>query len=328
MKINPSEVKRIGIFRALQIGDMLCSIPAVRALKSAYPDAEITLIGLPWSATLIDRLPQYLDAFIHFPGYPGLPEQKFDPREFPGFLEKMLNARFDLVLQMQGNGSIVNPMIELFGAKYTAGFSKNGHYFPDNGLFREYPESGHEVERLLALIKHLDIPEQGTHLEFPVTSLDYENLANEKLPVSPGNYVCLHPGARGKNRRWPAENYAVLADLVAEKGLQPVITGTNEELDIIENVVKRMKSKAVIMAGKTNLGTAAALINNSYGLISNCTGVSHLASALRKKSIVISMANEIERWAPINKEVHKVINWAENPSLEAAFGETEKWLRE
>lgn len=65
---------RIAIFRALYLGDMLCSIPAVRAIRTAYPDAEIHLIGLPWQRDFVSPFDGYFNHFIEFPGWPDLPE--------------------------------------------------------------------------------------------------------------------------------------------------------------------------------------------------------------------------------------------------------------
>src|SRR5215218_9836256 len=117
MKISVHEVKKIAVFRALQLGDMLCVIPALRALHKAYPEANITLLGMPWAWSLAERFPQYIHSFKHFPGYPGLPEQDVDPKAVISFFSQMQEEQFDLVLQMQGNGSIVNPMMELLGGK-------------------------------------------------------------------------------------------------------------------------------------------------------------------------------------------------------------------
>src|SRR3954470_25059844 len=96
-------IKKIAVFRALQIGDMLCSIPAIRGLKQGYPDAEITLVGLPWAKMLIERFPHYFHSLITFPGYPGFPEQPVDRYAFPGFLKEVQEQKFDLALQMQGS---------------------------------------------------------------------------------------------------------------------------------------------------------------------------------------------------------------------------------
>jgi ADP-heptose:LPS heptosyltransferase len=326
---KPSDdIKKIIIFRALQLGDMLCAIPAVRALRSAYPAAEITLTGLPWAASLVSRFPEYFDDFIHFPGYPGLPEQGLDPKAFTAFLNEVHSANFDLALQMQGNGSVVNPMVELFNARYTAGFYTEQHYYPDNGLFLRYPDFGSEVERHIALMEYLGIPSKGTDLEFPIGQDDEEDLLAADLgDLEPGNYVCIHPGSRGAWRQWPTSYFASMADDCAEQGLDVVLTGTKDELDIVEDVWRQMKYTPIIAAGKTSLGAVAVLIRDACLLVSNCTGVSHMASAMKTPSIVISMDGEPDRWAPINREIHYVIDWKVNPDFGLAQYYLKKFLK-
>ena len=127
-------IQKIAVFRALQLGDMLCAMPALRALRSSYPDAEITLIGLPWAKSIVERFSDYIDRFISFPGYPGLPEQPFDEEEFEFFLKKTRKEKFDLLLQMQGNGTIVNELLSQFGASNLVGFYNDESYM-DSPLF-------------------------------------------------------------------------------------------------------------------------------------------------------------------------------------------------
>jgi ADP-heptose:LPS heptosyltransferase len=322
MKLPPSEVKNIAIFRALQLGDMLCAVPAIKALRFAYPDAEITLVGLPWAQSLTERFYKYLDNFIQFPGYPGLPEQKLDLPNFTAFLGEMQGKKFDLAIQMQGNGSVINPMVELFGAKYTAGYSKSGHYAPDNGLFMPYPEEGHEIDRHLALMEFLGIPSKGNELEYPLTPADYNALDELHLPIEPKKYVCIHPGSRGTWRQWPVKYFAALADYCIEQGYKVVITGTEDEAAIIDGVISHMRYDPINTAGKTSMGAVGALIQNAAMLISNCTGVSHIASAFKTPSIVISMDGDPQRWGPLDKRVHRTINWLQSPDFHLVFRET------
>src|SRR5690606_20439176 len=101
-------MKSIAIFRALQLGDFLCAIAAIRSLRQAYPNAHIAWIGLPGTQHLQHRFANYIDEFIPFPGYPGLPEQPIEPKKILAFLQDMQRRKFDLVIQMQGNGTYVN----------------------------------------------------------------------------------------------------------------------------------------------------------------------------------------------------------------------------
>jgi ADP-heptose:LPS heptosyltransferase len=322
----PADIQKIIIFRALQLGDMLCLVPAMRAIRKAYPNAKIILAGLPWAISFTERFSRYFDGFISFPGYPGLPEQPVDAKAFVKFLADVQTQQFDLALQMQGNGYLVNPMIELFGAKYTAGFCKPGDYCPNRDYFLEYPAYGHEIARHLRLMNFVGIYSDGTYLEFPLTADDQSDFNKLNLPLANQRYVCIHPGSRGNWRQWPIENFAAIADVCKKSGFDVVLTGTGDEAEIIEKVSSLMKYKAINTAGKTNLGSAGVLIKNAALLVSNCTGVSHIASALKTKSIVISMDGEPERWAPLDQQLHYTINWLKDPNYEKVSRQLTKFL--
>ncbi len=325
MKLLP-EIKSIIIFRALQLGDMLCAVPALRALRHAYPNAKITLTGLPWEQLFQERFSDYIDDFIWFPGYPGLPEQTLKPGDFTAFLADVQQRKFDLAIQLQGNGSIVNPMVELFGAATTAGYFISNDYAPNKEYFMEYPHYGSEITRHLQLMEFLGVPKQGDELEFPLAEEDYASWQALNLGLQPGRYVCVHPGSRGYWRQWPTLNFAAIADFCTLQGFKIVVTGTEAEKVITKEVIAQMNSKALDLTGKTNLGAIGLLIKNSAALISNCTGVSHIAAAFKTPSIVISMDGEPERWGPINKHLHKTINWLENQDYENVLAETKKLI--
>src|SRR4051812_42516284 len=92
--LSQLNIKRIAVLRALQLGDLLCSVPAFRALKTALPETEITLVGLPWAFEFVQRFRSYLDGFIPFPGFPDFPEQVLDVGAFPRFLIEMQKRSF------------------------------------------------------------------------------------------------------------------------------------------------------------------------------------------------------------------------------------------
>lgn len=325
MKLPQGEIKKIAIFRALQLGDMLCVIPAIRALREAYPNAEITLLGLPWAAQFVKRFNKYFDAFMHFPGYPGLPEQEYSQQAFMHFIEQVTEKEFDLVLQMQGNGTIVNELLPLFKAKYMAGYCTDDSYEPE-GLFMHYPNYGSEVHRHIMLMEYIGVPAVNDSLEFPVTEQDKADLAKLCLYLPEKKYICIHPGSRGRWRQWPPKYFAALGNICIEHGFTVVITGTKDESDITQELIKCMHHPVIDLTGRTSMGAVALLLQNAYMLIANCTGVSHIASATKTRSIIISMDGEPERWGPINTNLHTTIDCKDHHCFEEVLQQTVNML--
>jgi lipopolysaccharide heptosyltransferase II len=303
----PGRALRIGVFRALVLGDMLCAVPALRAIRAAWPAAEITLIGLPWAAGLAERLTQ-VDRFVAFPGHPGLPEREPDLAALPRFIEAMQAQHFDLLLQLHGSGSIVNPLLASFAARHTAGFVEPGGYCAEPELHTPWPTHGHEIERLLALTDHLDLPRQGTQLELPLRDEDREALHAQWPQLGQRQaLVCLHPGAQLPSRRWPPERFAAIGDQLAAEGCEIVITGTAAEAPLADAVRRAMRAPALSLAGQTTLWTLAALIERARLLVCNDTGVSHVAAALHTPSVVVSLGADVSRWAPLDRARHRVL---------------------
>jgi ADP-heptose:LPS heptosyltransferase len=301
--------QRVAVLRALMVGDLLCAVPAMRALRSALPDAEITLIGLPWARSFVERFNRYFNDFIEFPGYPGLPEREPQLDRIPHFFADAQRRRFDLAIQMHGSGSFVNSITVLLGARMNAGFYIPGDYCPDPERFVAFPEKETESGMMLRLMEFLNLPLQGDELEFPLTENDWREL-NEREDIrefSSSAYVCIHPGARFPSRRWPPERFAAVGDALSRSGLRVIITGSQNEIELTQYVGSLMREPYCNSAGHSSLGALGALLSGARLLVSNDTGVSHMAAALRVPSVIIVSGSDHKRWAPHNHQLHRTV---------------------
>src|SRR5512133_3948126 len=299
----------IVILRALQLGDLLCTVPAFRALRKAFPMARITLVGLPWAEQFVQRFQAYLDDFVAFPGWPGLPEREPQIEQIPGFLAEMQDRQFDLALQMQGSGGLTNPLIQLFGASQAAGFYLPGQYRPNATSFFPYPQGDSEIRIFLHLMDSLGIPQQGDQLEFPVSAEEraaFQGFSQEH-GLEAGRYVCLHPGARASGRRWTPDKFAAVGDVLAGQGYRVILTGSQAEHELTQAVADAMQAPVLDAAGQTDLGTLALLLANARLLVSNDTGVSHIAAAFGTPSVILFTLSDPNRWRPHNHFLHRVI---------------------
>ncbi len=238
----------------------------------------------------------------------------------------MRNENFDLILQMQGDGTIVNDLLLGLNAKLVAGFYNNESYVDDD-LFIPYPDYGPEPLRHLKLVKHLGVPSCGNYLEFPIESTDVQEAKELYQHLYEKQYVIIHPGSRGAWRQWPPQFFAALGDYCIQSGLSVVVTGTSEEREITRELIKCMHYPVNDLTGKTSLGSVAVLIENTFLLLANCTGVSHIAAALEAPSVVISMDGEPERWSPLDSELHRVIDCRQQPDFNKVYEETVRLVK-
>lgn len=323
--------QRMVIVRALPgLGDMLCAVPAWRALRAALPSAHLTLIGLPNTTWIASRFAQYIDRVVVMPGFPGLADQPLAVEKVPAFLAAMQHERFDLALQMHGSGTTSNVLTMLLGASMTAGFAAPGHYRPDPQRFIPYDQHEHEVWRQLRLIESLGVPLQGDWLEFPITPADRQALhaVDGTQVLHNGEYVCIHSGASTPARRWAPQHFAAVADALAKQGLRVVLTGGAAELELAAAVTYAMHALALNLAGRTELGALAALLSGARLVVCNDTGVSHLAAALRVPSVVIFQEDARRQWAPLDRQRHRSLYDPNGVRVDAVLHEANDLLRQ
>lgn len=303
---------RVGVMRALRLGDLICATPALHALRAALPQAHITLIGLPLAREFVSRC-RFLDSFEEFPGYPGIADQAVRPRRTLAFLARMQEQPYDLAIQLHGSGVFSNPFTVLLGARYTVGFTRPGETELGLDFALPYPSSGREIHRLLTLTRALGMPERGDAPEFSVLPRDRAELQAHPVlrsVLSAGRpLVGLHPGAKVATRRWSLARFAAVGDALSRAyNAQIVITGSKEEWPMCEQVRTRMQSAALNLAGQTDLGTLAALMERLDLFLSNDSGPAHVAAAIGTPSITIFGAANVEDWAAIDTIRHRALS--------------------
>lgn len=304
---EPADISRIAVFQALQLGDLLCATPAWRAIRQHYPQAEITLIGSKWAGEMAQRLPS-IDHFIPFPGYPGIAESPaFPPVPPPCW------PPFDLVIQMHGAGNVSNGFVASLGARHSLGHAGPG----DDRLThaRPWQEQEREPLRWLHLLEVIQVPAAGRHLDFPLAPEEWRRATGLIGGEDARPIVGVHVGASAPERRWPPEAFASVIDAIAAQlDCRFVLTGGVAERGVTARAAAAARTPVVDLAGMTTVGEFGAVIARLDLLLTNDTGASHVAAAMRTPSVVLFGPADPRRWAPLDSSRHHVINAREYAS--------------
>jgi ADP-heptose:LPS heptosyltransferase len=256
------------VLRALGVGDLAASVPALRGLRAAFPHQAVALATPRWLTPLVDLIGG-VDRIV--------PVDGLAPRRW--------GVRPDVAVNLHGRGPESHRLLQAARPDELWAFANvdAGHSYGP-----AWVEEEHEVQRWGRLLSHYGVFADDTDL----------SLAVPPHPV-PAGLTIIHPGAKSPSRRWPVDRYAAVARALARRGHRVVVTGSAGERDIAVRVGHDaglpLRS---VLAGRTGVGELAGLVAQARLVISGDTGIAHLATAYRTPSVVLFGPMSPSRWGP------------------------------
>ncbi|GAB3586807.1 glycosyltransferase family 9 protein [Amycolatopsis endophytica] len=299
------DVRRIAVLRGGGLGDLLFAVPAMTALRAAYPAAEIVLLGTELHRALFDGRPAPVTEVWPLPPYPNVHEpagQPFDESEQQAWFDALKPV--DLAVQLHGGGRNSNPFLRKLDPKYLVGARTPDAAEADRWLpFRYYQ---HEVLRALEVAGLAGAPPVELEPSIAVTDADRAT-ADEVLDGLPDPLVVFHPGAGDPRRRWPAERFAEVAAKLAGAGCGVVVIGAPDERDLVERVASQAGARPL-----TSLSMSALIgvLARAKAFAGNDSGPRHLAAAVGAPTVSVYWMGNVVNAGPLGRSRHRVlISW-------------------
>ena len=290
---NP-QIRRILVVRLDLIGDVILSLPAVRALRRAYPDAAVDLLVQPSTAPVLTGERDVVDRVLTCNPYRWLnPLALLRPatwREAASIVRSLRSGRYDLAISVSGDMNSI--FTRLSGAQRRVGYAGEAYPFlltdPIPGA--RYRHHQHEVRYVLALASAAGgIVQPGDEQLLLHATPDATQRAGELLrrartsTGAHGPIVAIHVGARnGQAKRWPPAHIAALADrLIAELDALVVLTGAPNEAPLAQAAMRAASSDRLVnLTGQTTIPELIALVAASDVVVSGDSGPMHIACAV------------------------------------------------
>jgi len=265
-------LKKICIIHLNQIGDLIFSLPLLKALRENHPEASIHSLVKPYLQELLVDSP-FVD--IVTPRKNGL-TAKFK------LLKNIRRNNYGLVISL-ARGEECLMLTALSRAKIKAGFS----YFPWDWCLniKEHIEGHNSWYNNAKLLKHMNIT---------VTKTDYVGLLSvnkNKNDLSlPEKFVMISPGTskRRHTKAWQKEKFAKLIILLKEKyGLSSVLVGGTDDQAYNGEIIRFLEKKGrekdtdiLDLTGKIGLASLCSVIKEASLFVGIDSGVMHMASCL------------------------------------------------
>ncbi|MGK5643103.1 glycosyltransferase family 9 protein [Streptomyces sp. URMC 126] len=265
------ERPRLLVLRALGLGDLLAGVPALRALRHAYPEHEIVLAA-----------PADLDPVAAATGA----VDRLLPAAAPG---RAVPAALDwtgrppeTAVDLHGNGP---PSHRLLSALRPGRLLAFAH--PDTPEITGPPwrPDEHERERWCRLLRFYGVPADVGDLALP----------RPDAPSPAPGAVVVHPGAASPARRWPADRYAAVVRALVGTGREVVVTGGPGEEELVRGVAA---AGARPLAGGLPFAVLSALVAEAHAVVSGDTGIAHLAVAHATPSVTLFGPVSPALWGP------------------------------
>lgn len=282
------DVRKIAVLRCNAIGDFVFTLPALDALRAAYPHAEIVLLGKDWHAEFLCGRPGPIDRVVVVPYSKGVHEPPAGAREEAAarsaFFARMRNERFDLALQLHGGGRYSNPFVLKLGARLTAGFKTPDAPALDRWV--RYLYFQREILRYLEAVALVGTTATTLEPRLTVTDADLA-LSRDALAACAAPRVLLNPGAGDPRRRWPPEKFAAVGDALAGLGARVIVNGVGHEWPLAQAVRQAMQHEAEMLQGNLSLAAFIGVLRRCRLVVSNDSGPLHLAMAVGTPTVGI-----------------------------------------
>lgn len=314
-------MKRILITRTDRMGDVVLSLPAIKAVKEAFPSAHITVMVQPRMDDLLKGNPHIDEVIV----YDKNKKHKGILRNI-GFVSQLRSKKFDAALIFHTTKRI-NLLCFLAGIPRRIGYARGKADFLLTDRLENAKKAGekHEAEYSLDILRYLGIAPEFSNPVIYVSAEDEKKAEDilKGLGIAPGEkFVILHPGASCVSKMWPLENFARTGDMLIENlKIKVMINLAPSQTGLGEKVKGMMKNKPVFYCEPTTLGELAALFKRAGLVISNDSGPAHVASAVGIPVISIFGRNQKGlspvRWMPLGNKaiaVHKDVGCTECPA--------------
>lgn len=293
------------IIRPGGIGDAVHLIPVLQFLKLNFPDVSIDILAERRNAALFSLSSHVHSVFCY---------------DVPKELRTAFRERYDVVIDTEQWHRLSAVVARLISADVRIGFGINER----SRLFNypvAYSHDDYEVVSFLRLLEPL-----GIHAPSAVTApwLTVPVRAREKADellngLNNKSFVTIFPGASIPERRWGADRFRSVAQLLAKEHIPTVVVGGAEDAVEGEEIVKGVHG--VNLAGKTSLAETAAIIECSSVLLSGDSGILHIGVGLGIPTVSLFGPGIAAKWAP-RGDTHIVINKHRSCSPCTRFGTT------
>ena len=290
------------------IGDAVMSIPALRELRRIFPDAHITL-HIRSSAEGLFRDAAFIDELVTFEKNRCKIKDVYDNSQF------LRDDGFDLAVLLPNSfESALTSFLTRIPRRIGYNKDVRGLLLTDPIAVPEWKNRKHEVFYYLNLIAETErrlLGRDTLSAAFPVTTLEIsaerKREARKQLAsfgIDPGKTkIALGVGStNSRAKRWPAENYAKLSDLLqTEMDANVILVGSKEDRKVAADVVGLSRKPPLNLTGKTDLAEIVAILSQVDLLISNDMGLAHIAPAAGTQTIVIFGPTNPETTRPFSE---------------------------
>lgn len=285
---RPEACRRILVFQAGGIGDILRIFPVIQSLLDRFPQASVTTLT-PFADTVFQLFPRR-DGITRTLPY----DVRGDHRGLRGKLALARTLRsqgFDLVINSaRGEGMLENTILSFTtGAPCRVGFEKDGAGFL-NTVKVHLDDHRALLHQNLDLLRAIGIEPAAPEIAIHIPEEDARFAAafvRERLAPDE-RLIALHPGSFWRKQlQWPLPRYAALArELLHAHPCRILLLGAREEAPLTRAIAEASQSPRLIdLAGQTSLPRVAALLGRLHLFIGNDSGLLHLALALKVPSI-------------------------------------------